>query len=432
MRVLLISENRCRENFVPYPLGTAYIAAAAREAGHEVMGIDLMFALDPISEVRESVRRFRPDCIGLSVRNIDNQDMREIEFFLPDVREIAQAVESETGAPIVPGGAGFTIFPLECLEYLGVEMGIVGEGEVSFVELLECLEDGRDPLGVAGLAVRRDGMRKVNKPGPYADLGSLPFPDRNTFDVSRYNWTPGSGPPYVANLQARRGCHMRCIYCTNPLVEGRNIRLREPEAVADELQSLEDDYGIKTATFTDSLFNYPGDYSIELCREIAKRRLSLKWTCSFTPINPDPELVGLMAEAGCFFISLGNESGSEDMLTALRKDFSKKEILQSVQEAKQVGLMFNCFLLLGGPGETRRTVEESVEFVSELEPNAVTVTVGIRIYPGCELYDRALREKVITHDQNLLYPTFYLAPEVEPWLYEYMRGVCRERAGWSM
>jgi hypothetical protein len=74
MRVLLISENRCRENLVPYPLGTAYVAAAARDAGHEVMGIDLMFALDPVSEVRDSVRRFRPDCIGLSVRNIDNQD----------------------------------------------------------------------------------------------------------------------------------------------------------------------------------------------------------------------------------------------------------------------------------------------------------------------------------------------------------------------
>ena len=225
---------------------------------------------------------------------------------------------------------------------------------------------------------------------------------------------------------------MRCIYCTNPLVEGRSVRLREPQAVADELQSLEDDYGIKTATFTDSLFNYPADYSTLLCREIAKRRLSLRWTCSFTPVNPDPELIGLLPEAGCFFLSIGNESGSEDMLAALRKGFSKKEVLKAVKEVRRAGLMFNCFLLLGGPGETGRTVEESVEFVSELEPTAVTVTVGIRIYPGCELYDIALREKVITPDQNLLYPTFYLAPEVEPWLYEYMRGVCGERAGWLL
>jgi len=432
MRVLLISENRCRENLVPYPLGIAYVAAAARDAGHEVMGLDLMFSLDPLLELSESISRFRPDCIGLSVRNIDNQDKYNSEFYLTDVREIVDSIKSVTRAPIVLGGAGFTILPLECLEYFDLEIGILGEGEVSFVRLLECLAAGKDPQDLPGLALRRNGKSKVNPPGPYPDFKRMPLPDRDSFEVSQYNWTPGSGPPYVANLQSRRGCHMRCIYCTNPLVEGRSIRMREPEAVADELQSLEDDYGIKTATFTDSLFNYPNDYSIELCREIAKRRLSLRWTCSFTPINPDPELIGLMSEAGCFFISLGNESGSEDMLTALRKEFSKKEILQSVKEAKRVGLMLNCFLLLGGPGETRQTVEESVEFVSELEPNAVTVTVGIRIYPGCELHDIAMREKVITPDRNLLYPTFYLAPEVEPWLYEYMRGACSERAGWSM
>jgi len=432
MRVLLISENRCRENLVPYPLGTAYVAAAAREAGHEVTGLDLMFSLDPLLEVSESIQRFVPDCIGLSVRNIDNQDKYNMEFYLPDVREIINSIKSVTRAPVVLGGAGFTIFPLECLEYFDLEVGIVGEGEVAFVELLECLSAGNDPQDLPGLALRRNGKGRVNPPGPYPDFKRISLPDRNSFDVRTYNWTPGSGPPYVANLQARRGCHMRCIYCTNPLLEGRNIRMREPEAVADELQLLEDDYGIKTATFTDSLFNYPNDYSIELCREIAKRHLSLRWTCSFTPINPDPGLIGLLREAGCFFISLGNESGSEDMLTALRKDFSKKEILQSVKEAKRVDLMLNCFLLLGGPGETRQTVEESVEFVSELGPNAVTVTVGIRIYSGCELHDIALREKVITPGGNLLYPTFYLAPEVEPWLYEYMRGVCSERAGWSM
>jgi radical SAM superfamily enzyme YgiQ (UPF0313 family) len=432
MRVLLISENRCRENLVPYPLGIAYIAAAARNAGHEVMGLDLMFSLDPLLEVSESISRFRPDCIGLSIRNVDNQDKYNSEFYLPDVREIVDSIKSVTRAPIVPGGAGFTIFPLECLEYLDLEMGIVGEGEIAFVNILECLAAGNDPQGLPGVAVRREDVTKVNPSWPHPDFKSLPLPDRNAFDVSRYNWKPGSGPPYVANLQARRGCHMRCIYCTNPLVEGRSVRIREPEAVADELQSLEDDYGIKTATFTDSLFNYPNDYSVELCREIVKRRLSLRWTCSFTPVNPDPDLIGLMREAGCFFISLGNESGSEDMLTALRKDFSKEKILQSVNEAKRADLMLNCFLLLGGPGETRRTVEESVEFVSELEPQGVTVTVGIRIYPGCELHDIALREKVITPDQNLLYPTFYLAPEAEPWLYEYMRGVCSERAGWLL
>lgn len=432
MRVLLISENRSRENLVPYPLGLAYIATAALQAGHDVRGIDLMFSADADSDIREAVREFEPEVVGLSVRNIDNQEKYSGEFYMPAVRRVTEAIGRETDAPVVAGGAGFTIFPLECLSYLGLELGIVGEGEVSFVRLLESLEKGSDPCIVPGVASLRSGVGNVNRDIPYPDFENSLQPDREVFDVSSYDWVPGRAPPFAANLEARRGCHMKCIYCTNPLVEGRVLRLRHPGSVADELESLERDHGLRTVIFTDSLFNYPSAYSSELCREIIDRRLSIGWSCTFTPTNPDAALLGLLREAGCFALSIGNESGSEDMLAALRKGFGKEQVAASVREAKRLGFEVNCFLLLGGPGETRGTVEESIDFVSGLEPDVVRVTVGIRIYPGCELADIALGEGVIEPGQNLLEPAFYLSPAVEPWLRERMLEVCSERPGWGL
>jgi radical SAM superfamily enzyme YgiQ (UPF0313 family) len=433
MKVLLVSENRVKENLIPYPLGIACIAASAKEAGHEVMGLDLMFSEDPAQEVTSAIEDFDPDCIGIAVRNIDNQDKYQPEFYLPEVKEIVLAIKSVTEVPVILGGAGFTIFPLQCLEYLDLELGIVGEGEVSFVALLRRLERDEDIFNLPGLAYRLGGKSGVNPPGEPPEFNLLPPPDRSAPDIGPYRWaTRDSGHPYTANLQSRRGCPMHCIYCPNPLVEGRMIRMRDPSSVAEELQTLEKVHGIKFVFFTDSLFNYPFDYTLELCKEIRRRGLSLQWTCSFYPSSESLRLLEPMREAGCINLSLGNESGSDYMLDALKKGFSKNDVMQIVREAQRVGMRVNCFLLLGGPGETRQTIEESVEFLSDLAPDQVSITVGIRIYPGCELHELALREKMITPEQNLLFPTFFLAPEVEPWLREYMLEVCRERPGWFL
>ncbi len=432
MRVLLISENRCRENLVPFPLGIACVAAAARQAGHEVACLDLMFSQDPVADSLRAIGDFDPHCIGLSIRNIDNQDMFAGEFYLPPVKELVEAIRSASRAPVVLGGAGFTIFPGECLEYLDLETGVVGEGERTFVELLSRLEKRLPPDDLPGIALRRDGVSRVNPPAPHAWPGLFPPPERELFDVTRYNWNPGERPPFVANLQARRGCHLRCIYCTNPDIEGRLVRVRPPREVADELASLERDHGIRYAIFTDSLFNYPPSYSEELCREIASRKLSIRWWCSLNPLYCERKLLEMLREAGCTGMSIGNESGSQDILVSLKKGFTREDIVRAVKGAHELGFRTNCFLLLGGPGENRRTVEESVGLMLELDPTQVTVTVGIRVYPGCELHDHALRDGMVAPGQNLLYPAFYLSRETRGWLYPHMREICDSRPSWVL
>jgi radical SAM superfamily enzyme YgiQ (UPF0313 family) len=432
VRVLIVSENRCRESLIPFPLGPACVAAAAGAARHAVRGLDLMFSEDPARDVATAIEDFSPDCVGISIRNIDNQDINASVFYPEQALAIVEAVKSATRAPLVLGGPGFSIFPLECLEYFGLELGVVGEGEESFLRLLDALQAGQDPAGLPGIAVRRGGEGKVNPIGPPPDFASLPRPERAGFGVGNYRWTPGPGQPFVANLQARRGCHLRCIYCPNPITEGRVVRMREPRAVADELEVLEKEHGIGTVFFNDALFNYPLNYTFELLDAIISRRLSLRWGCTVNPIFFAGGLYARMREAGCFHVSLGNESGSQEMLRALRKGFTREDISRGVRAARAEELLVYCFLLLGGPGENRASVEESIAFLEELKPSFVGVTAGIRVYPGCELHRIAVEEGQVEAGRNLLYPTFYVSREVEEWLHPYMREVCDSHPGWLL
>ena len=432
MRILLISENRCRDNLVPYPLGISLVAGAAARAGHEVRGLDLMFEEDPLGAAISAVEGFDPHLVGLSVRNIDNQDMTRSQFYLGQVRELVDALRAVTRAPLVVGGAGFSIFPLEILEFLDLELGVVGEGEEAFLSLAECIERGGDPTRLPAIAWRREGKARVNPPASFVPPEVYPHPFRDAFPVEPYRWRPGmtESTPFVANLQARRGCPMRCIYCTNPGIEGRNLRLRPVPEVVCELEGLRK-RGVVFVVFTDSLFNHPLDYAKEICREMARRGTGIQWWCTVNPRFGDEELLEEMAAAGCVGISLGNESGSDEMLERLGKGFTVAEVKRMVTAAHRAGLRTNCFLLLGGPGENRHTVEESLELMDRLSPHQVTVTVGLRIYPGCPLAEVALESGFIRREQNLLYPAFYLERGLEDWLRPHVEEVCREK-GWVL
>src|SRR5208283_1954799 len=159
MRILLISANREEINMLTWPLGLACVAAATQKAGHDVRLLDLIEANDPNAALREAIHEFLPDVIGISVRNIDNQSMEEPQFLLEEVREVIAACRGLSEAPIVLGGAGYSIFPESSLEYLGADMGIQGEGEKAFLALLERIEEGRDFSGVPSLYVAAAGPR---------------------------------------------------------------------------------------------------------------------------------------------------------------------------------------------------------------------------------------------------------------------------------
>ena len=422
MKVLLISANTERMNILPLPLGPAFVAASTRRAGHDVVLLNLMFEGDTKSAIQDCVSEFRPEVIGISVRNIDDQNMADPKFLLTPIREVVVTCRHLCHVPIVLGGAGYSIFPASALRYLGADMGIQGEGETTFPALLECLTKGAQVCGLPGLYLPGQPLPKRS----FAqNLDSLPLPEPGL-------WIPAiSGrAEFWVPIQSRRGCALDCSYCSTSAIEGRALRSRSPEAIATWMRQLVSS-GFTNFNFVDNTFNLPADYAKELCRKILERGLGINFWCIIYSKWIDRELVELMARAGCREISLGFESGSDRVLESLNKQFKAEEVRTVSKMFADVGIFRRGFLLVGGPGETKESVEESLAFADSLDLDAMKVTVGLRIYPETPLAASALAEGVIQPVDDLLRPRFYLAPQLVDWLPERI-GVYKTSRSWVM
>lgn len=419
MRVLLISANTETINMVPLPLGLNCVAVAVRNGGHEVEMIDLMGNGDNRSVIAAAVKRLAPQVIGISVRNIDDQKMIDTKFLLDPVCEAIGYCREVSDAPIVLGGAGYSIFPTEVLSYLQADMGIRCEGEAVFPALLAALEQGKNLAGIPGLSLAGDdGEPCPVLPSP---LDELPLPDPHLWHIPA-----GSEADLWIPYQTRRGCPMRCSYCSTPCLEGTMIRTRSVDSViaglAEHVAA-----GFSRFYFVDNTFNIPLPYAKKLCAAIADAGLAIQWRGILYPGQIDEELVGLMAKAGCVEVSLGFESGSRPVLQQLNKKYSPAEVKDAALLLARHGIRRMGFLLLGGPGETRETVTESLAFADSLNLDMLKVSTGIRIYPDTALARTAMAEGVLSPDANLLHPTFYLAQGLEPWLSETLAGWMAER-----
>ena len=396
-------------NVLPLPLGPALVAAASRKAGHNVVLLNLMFAGDTQSAIQNCVGGFRPEVIGISVRNIDDQNMADPKSLLPPVREVVRTCRSLCDAPIIVGGAGYSIFPESALRYLGADMGIRGEGEVAFPALLEHVAQGSAVSGLPGIYL--PGVRPADRTFA-SNLDDLPLPEPGL-------WIPSvrGQSEFWVPVQSRRGCPLDCSYCSTAAIEGRALRTRSPAAIAAWLERLASS-GLTNFNFVDNTFNVPPEYAKELCRKIVERGLAINFWCIIYPKWIDSELVELMTRAGCREISLGFESGANRMLASLNKMFNSEEVKTVAKMFAEAGIFRRGFLLMGGPGETRKSVEESLAFADSLHLDALKVTVGVRIYPETPLASTALAEGAIRPDDDLLWPRFYLAPRLRDWLPE--------------
>lgn len=429
MRILFISPNRLRLIAPPLPLGLAALVAAV-EKEHEVRVLDFMFLADPLEEVRRLVAGWQPELIALSLRNIDNQDIRHPTLFFPEYRDLTALLRNLSPAPILLGGAGFSILPRELQEYVGADWGLAGEGEEALQTFLRTYAT-RKWEEVPGLVWREGGSWRLNPAQRVNDLEGLPSPALKHFTPRLYHEAQGSAKlPGVIPVQSRRGCPMQCIYCTTRLLEGRRIRGWPPEVVAAWLRDWHERWGLTRFYFVDNIFNLPLDYARGLCRAIDDLRLPLEWGCLINPAFPDRELFRQIRGAGGVMVQVGNESGSELMLANLGKGFGRQQVETTLQMLQEEGLPFFCFLMLGGPGETRETVEESVAFMEKYQPQMVNLTVGVRIYPGLALHRRALEEGVVAPGDNLLWPRFYLSPAIRDWIWEYLAGVTARHPNW--
>jgi radical SAM superfamily enzyme YgiQ (UPF0313 family) len=423
MRVLLLSSNTEKITMIPLPLGAAFIAAAARKAGHLVALVDLMAEEDNRQTIKRTISSFRPDVIGISVRNIDDQNMESPRFLLYKVKRVVEDCRNFSSAPIILGGAGYSIFPKSALEYLEADMGIQGEGEEAFPILLDRLQRDASLRGMPGLYLRGRGLQGRRK--FVKSLDDVPSPD---VPLSRIS---ASGEEIWMPVQTSRGCPMNCSYCSTSTIEGHAIRKRSPAKAVEEI-SRHVEAGVKCFHFVDNVFNLPLSHAKEICTRLIDRDLKISWRCILYPGKVDSELADLMAKAGCVEASLGFESGCERILRAMNKRFSVQDVRLASAALNRSGVWHMGFLLLGGPGETRESVEQSLAFADSLDLDALKITIGVRIYPFTALAKTAREEGMISAREDLLFPTFYIVEEIKDWLRETARTWVADRPNWMI
>jgi radical SAM superfamily enzyme YgiQ (UPF0313 family) len=426
MKVLLLSANTEKINMPVLPLGLACVAEAVRNAGHEVILVDLMDQQNVRTVLKDAVHGFQPEIIGISVRNIDDQCMEHPEFLLDPVKNIVADCRSFSDAPIVLGGAGYSIFPESALAYLGADMGIQGEGEIAFNVLLERLDWKADLSGIPGLYLPNKGIQ--GRVQFTKNLNECPLPSPGD---QYWACLPSQNEEIWLPFQTRRGCPLNCSYCSTPTIEGKILRKHSPARVVDVISRYAA-AGFNRFFFVDNTFNLPSSYAKELCNRLIKAGLNVSWRCILYPWRMDEELVRKMAEAGCKEVSLGFESGSEKILRALNKKFKPEEIRRISERLKRYGIQRMGFLLLGVPEENKKTVEESLAFADSLDLEAMKITMGIRIYPYTHLARIAVKEGVIAPDDDLLFPKFYMAPDLDEWLRTTMNVWMDGRPHWML
>lgn len=398
MRVVLVNPSfqarvrRIAQTTLGPPLGLAYVAAALRDAGHDVRIVDAnALDLPPADAAREALSS-DPAWVGVTATT-------------PTVAlaaAVAAAVKAaRPGVTTVVGGPHATALPARTLaEFPAFDLVARGESERSFPALLAALEAGdRDAArAVPGFAWRDpDGaVHDTGLPTPIPDLDALAPPARDLLPMDRYRGVDSSR---FSTLLAMRGCPCACVYCSVPAMFGRAMRYRSPAAVAAEMQDVHDRFGVDFLSFVDDTFTTDHAWVRALCDDLVARRLPgrLRWVCLTRADMVDADLLRRMKQAGCVRVEMGIESGSAAGRRYLRKGLSEEDVVRGYRAAREAGLSTMGFAILNIPGETADDVERTLDLVRRADPDYLQVSF-LTPYPGTRLRDDAQREGWITTD----------------------------------
>lgn len=366
VRVLLVSANREKLPSPVVPLGVLYVAGAIRGA-HEVKVVDLCFEDDPEAALRSAIAAFEPEVVGMGLRNLHDNTYTSSDPLFAYYERLAACIRESTRAPLVLGGPAITLRPTQLLERLGAAHAVVGEGEHLFPALLEALARGETPERVlyAG-AVRRETIPLLRRGMPERrgiDLDTLAGPARDLVDP-RYFEVEGTD-----GVQTKRGCAFQCTYCDYPDLEGKKVRVRDPEAVADEMAACARVPGCDSVFIVDSVFNVPRSHALAVCDALIARGSPVPWVCYVSPASLDEELVARMARAGCIGAEIGADTGTQRVLERLRKPFTLDQVrrVRSYFRAHEIA---DCYtFVVGAEDETVEEARGTLDFVRELDPD---------------------------------------------------------------
>ncbi len=356
-------------------LGLGYLAAVLEKNGYQVDVIDCQILHLSIEEFKTEIGKRKPDIVGVTSSTLTYQT---------GLKLIKAAREVLPKAIIAAGGPHVTFWDDHALEECPeLDVVVRREGENTLLELVQRIEAGKSYDDVIGTTVRAQGRIVRNPDRPYIeDLDSLPFPARHLWPMEKFRELED-----ILYLAASRGCVYWCEFCTTVRMHGRKYRFRSPKNVVDELEYLHKTYGIKKFTFCDDAFTVDQPRTEELCNEIIKRGLKIEWNCGSRVDMVTKELLVKMKEAGCVSFWCGLESGTQQMLDAMKKGISPELTAKVLGWVREIGMQPVPNVILGFPGETKKSAWDTIKFVEKVAPDAVGFYNVATPFPGTPMYD---------------------------------------------
>lgn len=405
MKILLISANIYAIPYKVYPLGISYLKSYINDHYPE-WKIELFdFNFGDYSILAEKLQQSQYDLIGISLRNSDDVNFYAKESFLSHYKQICTIIRENSDTKIVAGGPCVSIFPEEILKFLEVDFVVVGEGEKTICELAKSVVSKSLDFDIEGVLYKdKNGNPHFTPRTTYASHLNVRFdPELANFYLNE------SG---MLNIQTKRGCPYKCIYCTYPIVDGKKVRTLDTKLIVENMKEL---YALEKNNylfFTDSVFNISDDYNEELAHRIIESGIKMKWGAYFAPRNFKKERLELYKKAGLTHIEFGTDSFSDTQLLNYQKGFTFEDVAIANQVCNEVGIHHCHFLILGGVGETESTLKETFQNADQLEDTIIFPFIGMRIYPNTELHRIALAEGKV-QEGSLLEPAYYISDNID-------------------
>ncbi|MFA7402992.1 MAG: radical SAM protein [Pelobacteraceae bacterium] len=364
-------------------LGILLLAATARRLGHEVVVIDAAALEIGMKRIMERVRQFQPDVVGISTTTLA----------VCHAASLADQIKAEmVRTLIVVGGPHISAAAEETMLRFGsFDLAVIGEGEATLVEILSALDDRRTFQDISGICYRdSDGIKITARREFIKDLDTLPFPAWDLLQDFPLRYAPA---PFKvkslpsASLVSSRGCPNQCIFCDRS-VFGTGCHAFSVDYVIRMMLELYNKHGIRHICFEDDTFVTFKQRLIELCERLIALKLDLSWSCLGRANHVNAESLALMKQAGCWQISFGIESGSQEILDTIHKNVTLDQIRTAVKLCRDTGILTKGFFIVGHPGETRETLAQTINFALELPLDDISVSM-LTPFPGTEIYDRA-------------------------------------------
>jgi len=329
---------------------------------------------DPVyKEVHEVIVNERPDVIGISVSTSAYKAALNISRLSKKINP---------NVKIVFGGIHPTVLPEEVLQTKLVDIVVRGEGELTFLEVIKALEDGKPIRGILGASFVADDDSIVHNPDRelIADLDTLPSPARhlvvNLEGVNKLSYD---------RIMTSRGCPFGCTFCDSHKIWGRKVRFRSVKNVIDEIKEVKRKFGVTFFCIDDDTFIINPKYVDELCDELIKENLGISWWCEIRAEGVTESLARKMKKAGCTTVAIGVESGDGNILKKINKQLNKETVLKSSIIFKKYGILVDAFFMFGFPWENKRELDNTIKFMKEMNPNYAWLAIVIP-YPGTKLF----------------------------------------------